>query len=362
MYKKGENMQVQKVKMSGITHWVLLDDDMHLIAPVCEFLEFQRKIDRADNTLRAYALDLKIYWEFLNQNHYTYKDASADVVADFIDYLRRGTAKNALLYVESSRTNRSINRILSSVRRFYCYNQLRGICCNPIPLEDVPEGGRMYHGYLVHTHTLHQTKKSVFKLKENSKKVHIVTEEEMRRFLGELPRKRDRLLFGLLYVTGARIQEALDLEVSMLPEPDEHRSVGVFRQIRSKGKRRDLYAPMFFIRELYDFVYGSRQSGNRYVFVSEKVDYEGRQLTYHSAYGIMKRTQEPLHMEFTFHDLRHTFCTRLIEQGVDIAIVQLVMGHKRLYTTKQYLHMSDSYLMDCMSRYWAKQEGGILYE
>lgn len=355
-------MQVQKVKMDGITHWVLLDDDMHLIAPVCEFLEFQRKIERSDNTLRAYATDLKIYWEFLNQNYHTYKEVSADVIADFVDYLRGGTAEDALLYVKSVRTNRSINRILSSVRRFYCYSRLRGVCGNPVSLEDVPEGGRMYHGYLIHTHALHQTKKSVFKLKEAGKKVRLVSEEEMRRFLGVLPRKRDRLLFELLYFTGARIQEALDLEIAMVPQPDACKSVGVFRQIRSKGKRRDLYAPMFFIRKLYDFVHERGRDGDRYVFVAEKANYAGRQMTYHSAYGIMKRAQEPLGMEFTFHDLRHTFCTRLIEQGVDIGIVQLVMGHERLYTTRQYLHLSDSCLLDYMSRYWAEQEGGDLYE
>lgn len=355
-------MQVQKVKMNGIMHWVLLDNEMHLIAPVCEFLEFQRKIDRADNTLRAYATDLKIYWEFLDQNCYTYRDATADVMADFVDYLRRGTSENTLLYVESGRTNRSINRILSSVRRFYCYSELRGVCGNPVTFEEVPEGGRMYHGYLVHTHALHQTRKSVFKLKESRKKVRLVTAEEMRRFLGELTRTRDRLLFELLYFTGARIQEALDLEITALPVPDESKSVGVFRQIRSKGKRRDLYAPMFFIRRLYDFVHGGERDGGRYVFVSEKTGYAGRQMSYHSAYGIMKRAQEPLRLEFTFHDLRHTFCTRLIEQGVDIGIVQLVMGHERLYTTRNYVHMSDSYLTDCMSRYWEKQKGGIVYE
>ena len=51
-------MQVQKVNKNGTAYWVLLDDDMHLVDPVCEFLDFQRKIDRADNTLRAYALRL----------------------------------------------------------------------------------------------------------------------------------------------------------------------------------------------------------------------------------------------------------------------------------------------------------------
>ena len=106
----------------------------------------------------------------------------------------------------------------------------------------------------------------------------------------------------------------------------------------------------------------ARRGSGHYVFVSEKKNYAGRQMTYHSAYGIMKRVQEPLNLEFTFHDLRHSFCTRLIEQGVDIGIVQLVMGHERLYTTRRYLHMSDSYLMECMSRYWAVQEGGNAYE
>lgn len=355
-------MQVQKVKMNGITRWVLLDDEMRLIAPVCEFLEFQRKIDRADNTLRAYATDLKIYWEFLDRNYYTYRDASADVVADFVDYLRRGSSEETLLFVESGRVNRSINRILSSVRRFYCYNQLRGVCGNPVSLEEIPEGGRMYRGYLVHTRALHQTRKSIFKLKEGSKRVRLVTETQMRSFLGNLSRERDRLLFALLYFTGARIQEALDLETATLPEPDSGIGVGVCRQIRSKGKRRDLYVPMFLIRALSGFVRGAGGAGRKYVFVSEKTDYAGRQLTYHSVYGIMKRAQEPLNLDFTFHDLRHTFCTRLIEQGVDVGIVQLVMGHERLYTTRRYLHMSDAYLMDCLSGYWAKQEEGRVHE
>lgn len=357
-------MQVQKVNKKGTAHWVLLDDDMHLVTPVCEFLEFQRKIDRADNTLRAYAIDLKIYWEFLAEGCHSYGDASVDLIADFVDYLRRGKGDKNLLYVESCRTNRSINRILSSVRRFYRYAQMCGDCKNPVLFETIPETAQMYHGYLTHTHAAHQTKKSIFKLKESSAKVRLVTGEEMQRFLGQLSRKRDRLLFQLLYFTGARIQEALDLEVGAIPEPDAEMSVGVFRQIRSKGKKRDLYAPMFLIRALHEYIFECEKDipNRTYVFVSEKANYEGRQLSYHGAYDVMKRAQKPLDMEFTFHDLRHTFCTRLIEQGVDVGIVQIVMGHANLYTTKRYLHMSDAYLSESLSRYWEKQEGGSVYE
>lgn len=352
-------MQVQKVNKGGTVCWVLLDDDMHLIDPVCEFLEFQRKIDRADNTLRAYATDLKIYWEFLKNSSHSYDKISISIIADFVDYLRRGTCGDASLYAAGSRTNRSINRIMSSVHRFYCYAQMNGVCPDPVLFETIPGTEQMYQSLLVHTQAKYQTKKSIYKLKESTKVARIVTREEMHRFLCALERQRDRLLFKVLYETGARVQEALDLEVRALPRPDESKAVGVFRQIRSKGKRRDLYAPMSLIRELNDFVYEQNGAADRqYLFVAEKADYAGRQLTYHAAYDIMRRAQQRLGMEFCFHDLRHTFCSRLIESGVDVGVVQQVMGHAHLHTTKRYVHLSDRYLVEKMNDYWSSREGG----
>lgn len=356
-------MQVQKVNKNGTAYWVLLDDDMHLVDPVCEFLDFQRKIDRADNTLRAYALDLKIYWEFLAKKCLRFDDASVsiDTMADFVDDLRQGARVGELLHVTGSRTNRSINRILSSVHSFYRYEQMSGRCQHPSFYETVSDTAPLYQGYLIHTHAKKQTKKSMVKLKESQPQARIVTEEEFLRFVAALSGRRDRLLFYVLYYTGARIQEALDLETEMLPVPDDDHAVGVLRQIRSKGKRRDLYAPMFLIRELYAFVYepDAADKKRKYVFVAEKSNYAGRQLTYHAAYDMMRRTQECLGMEFHFHDLRHTFCTGLIEQGVDTAIVQQVMGHAHLYTTKRYVHLSDRYVMAQLTDYWEQWKGGV---
>lgn len=357
-------MQVQKVNKNGTTRWVLLDDQMHLVSPVCEFLDFQRKIDRADNTLRAYAMDLKIYWEFLQKQCLTFDDASVSLntIADFVEYLRQGAQQAEGLYAVSSRTNRSINRILSSVHSFYRYGQLRGICRNPIFYELVPDTEQMYQGYLIHTSAAHQTKKSIFQFKESQSQARFVTQAEFQQFVTALHRQRDRLLFFVLYYTGARIQEALDLEISMLPEPDASESVGVFRQIHSKGKQRDLYAPMFLIRALHAFVFAQGQTERRYIFVAEKSNYAGKQLTYHAAYDLLRRTQEKVGIDFNFHDLRHTFCTRLIQQGVDVGIMQQVMGHAHLYTTKHYIHLSDQRIIEQLSPYWAQQEGACLDE
>lgn len=350
-------MQVQKVNKDGMTHWVLLDNDMHLMLPVCEFLEFQRKIARADNTLRAYALDLKIYFEYLDRACCSYRAVSADTVADFVEELRgeagskRQTARHC---------GRSINRILGSIYRFYHYEQMRGECKNPICKEVVRGSGRMYRGALAHTASAAAVERSVFRMKEQETDARIVSEAEFRVFLSALGSERDRLLFLLLYHTGARIREALDLTADAVPEPSDTQTIGVFTQIRSKGKCRDLYAPMFLIRALHAFAH--RGAPRTLVFVTEKKNCEGRPLSYHAAYDILCRTRARVGLEFGFHDLRHTFCTRLLEQGMDIGVVSRVMGHSNLYTTKHYMHLSDDCLMAYLAGFWAAEEGGLCDE
>lgn len=54
--------------------------------------------------------------------------------------------------------------------------------------------------------------------------------------------------------------------------------------------------------------------------------------------------------DFRFHDLRHTFASRLVMAGVDIRTVQTLMGHKDIKMTMRYSHLSDAHLRDAVSR------------
>ena len=96
----------------------------------------------------------------------------------------------------------------------------------------------------------------------------------------------------MLYLTGARIQEVLDLEIDSVPLPDMSQLVGCFRQIKSKGKTRDLYVPMSLIKELDDFIMEERNlidTDHSYIFVSEQKRQLGKQLTYRAAMTSLKR-------------------------------------------------------------------------
>lgn len=60
---------------------------------------------------------------------------------------------------------------------------------------------------------------------------------------------------------------------------------------------------------------------------------------------------------FRWHDLRHTFASRLVMAGVPLRAVQVLMGHKRIETTLRYSHLGDTHLRDAVERLTAKPAG-----
>ena len=83
---------------------------------VYDYLRFQQQKGRATNTLKAYGTDLCLFWTFLKKNGYAYDQVAPRLIVEFIDYLRGGDEMLSL-YRESIRSNRTINRILSTVPR-----------------------------------------------------------------------------------------------------------------------------------------------------------------------------------------------------------------------------------------------------
>lgn len=338
---------------------VLLDAEMRIVGPVFDFLRFQQLKGRMPNTLVANGRDLKKYWEFLEDAGLSYERVSPGELAEFIGYLRYGAADDSACQPEPVRTGRTVNRILSTVHMFYQYHADMREINNPVLMHDRNRQAGMFKGLLCHARRESRTKQSVFKVKESSYRVHLVTEDEMRLFLSRLDRRRDILLYKLLYFTGARIQEILDLEIEDIPVPDPSSEVGVFHQIRSKGKTRDLYVPMRLIEELDDYIFEERnliETEHSYVFISGHLGYEGKPLTYRAAYDKLKKVQEQTGLSFNFHDLRHGFCSRLAQTGMDVSIIRILMGHEHIATTQRYTHLSGSYIEAALSRYW---EGSI---
>jgi len=87
-------------------------------------------------------------------------------------------------------------------------------------MEDVNRPFDMFKGLLHHARSNNKTKKSLFKVKENETTFKLVSDSDAETFLNALTTWRDKLIFKIMYLTGARIGEVLDLQIEDIPYPD----------------------------------------------------------------------------------------------------------------------------------------------
>ena len=79
-------MRVQRVVMpgSGRESWTLLGDDLRPVEPVERFLAYLTAIEKSPNTVKAYAHDLKDWWEYLTRQVISWRTATLEDVAGFV--------------------------------------------------------------------------------------------------------------------------------------------------------------------------------------------------------------------------------------------------------------------------------------
>lgn len=130
-------MELHKTPERTKSGFVLLDQNMRLVKPVNEYLDFQALRGRAENTLLAYGKDLKTFFEFLEQRKLQYDQVTANMIRDYVEYLRAPDVNTVYLFVESKRSPATINRMISTLHGFYGYHVSMYGIVNPVITEDI---------------------------------------------------------------------------------------------------------------------------------------------------------------------------------------------------------------------------------
>lgn len=173
-------MELHKTPERTKSGFVLLDQNMRLVKPVNEYLDFQALRGRAENTLLAYGKDLKTFFEFLEQRKLQYDQVTANMIRDYVEYLRAPDVNTVYLFVESKRSPATINRMISTLHGFYGYHVSMYGIVNPVITEDINSPNGIFRGILYHTRKSNYTRQSVFKVKESEYRIHLFTTTEMR--------------------------------------------------------------------------------------------------------------------------------------------------------------------------------------
>jgi integrase/recombinase XerD len=177
-------------------------------------------------------------------------------------------------------------------------------------------------------------KKNIVTLKSPkvSRKLPIVlTKDEVKTLINSIKNEKHKLIVKLLYSSGLRLSELVNLKVGDL-ELDEN--MGWVRGGKGGKDRLFILSPKLS-KELKEFVKNKKKSD--YLFIGRKGKMSPRNVQKIVAIagkksGIGKRVH--------VHTLRHSFATHLLENGVDIRKIQELLGHSNLSTTQIYAHVS----------------------
>ncbi len=276
------------------------------------FLEIEKNV--SVHTLRAYQMDLFQLVKFWEKA----KSKENGIVLSFDQVMRRYVV--SLFYKKIAKT--TLARKLSSIRSFALFLRSNGIKLtlnfkSPRLDKKLPT-------------TL--SVDEIFYLLDSIKNEDLPT-----RFA-----YRDKSIFELVYATGVRCSELVGIKLSDIDfENKVIRVLGKGRRERLVlfgGKaEKSLFSYLQKERNLL-----SKYSGDDHLFLN----YAGGKLTSRSVQRIFEMFRKFLKIDrkLTPHKIRHSFATHLLNQGVDLRIIQELLGHKTIATTEIYTHVSSAEL------------------
>jgi integrase/recombinase XerD len=261
----------------------------------------------SDHTLAAYRADLKGMAIFLRDHAGTLPTAQR---ADLLGYLSQR--------VKSGARPRTTARLLSSLRRFYQYLVREGcLASDPSARIDAPKLGRPLPKALTEAEV-----------------EALLQAPDVIRLLG----LRDRAMLELLYASGLRVSELVNLHVSQL-----NLRQGVLRVVGKGDKERLVPLGEEAAEWLQRYMQDARPALLRgrmrdELFVTQR----GMGMTRQAFWYLIKRyaRQAGITSALSPHGLRHSFATHLLNHGADLRVLQMLLGHSNLSTTQIYTHVA----------------------
>jgi len=171
----------------------------------------------------------------------------------------------------------------------------------------------------------------------------VLSREEVERLIGNAASRLHRIWLLILYGTGLRREELVQLKVADI---DSSRMLIHIRQ--GKGQKdRDVILSPRLLEELRDYWRWVQPKPKTYLFPSKARHSDGgKHMQAKSVFDAVRQTAQRagIKKHVHSHTLRHSFATHLLESGADLRTIQLLMGHADVTTTTRYLRLSERHL------------------
>lgn len=281
------------------------------IADYLHYIRIERGL--SDNTIKSYQQDLKQFGSYMTSAKINLNDVDHIVILTWLNQLR-----------ELHKSNNSVIRMVTSLRKFFGYlSQEKIIFHNP--MVDVKPPKKAEH------------LPAVLSVSEIDHLLQVPTEKNA---LG----LRNRALLEVMYATGLRVSELVNLKMS-----DLHLQLGLIQTIGKGDKERIIPIGDVAAEWLERYFSDSRftllkDKISPFVFLNDR----GTQLSRQGVWKIIKKLvlAAGIDKDVSPHTLRHSFATHILENGADLRIVQELLGHADISTTQIYTHISKKRLSE----------------
>lgn len=276
-----------------------------------EYIEKQKMYSL--NTKKNYEIDINEFMNYLKDKEINYVDVNYEFIKEYLVFM----------YNKKYKRN-TIARKLSSLRSFYKYLFNNNVIkTNPFKYVKTPKKEKMLPKYL-----------SVVDLET------IFNVPNLNFNLGQ----RDRLILEILYATGIRVGELVEIKVSDIDFFNKEIKVngkGSKQRIVEFGDYCFEYINLF-LNDGREKILKKHNKTSSYLIINDhgdKITTRGVELLIDK---IIKKAA--LKRKVTPHMLRHTFATHLLNEGCDILTVKELLGHESLESTQIYTHVSNEHL------------------
>ena len=262
-----------------------------------EFLNYLKdERNYSDKTILNYKMDLENFYNYINKKKT--KKIDFDFLQEYIENLSK-----------KKYSTKSIQRHISSLKSYFkfLYNK-NYINVNPAELLCLPKNEIKLPNYLT-----------------------IIDLEKIYELDLSL---RDKLIVELLYSTGIRLSELVNIKISDINFYDK-----TIKVLGKGNKERYVLFGSVCSKLLKEYI----NNDNRVYLLLNK---NGNKLSERGVEYIIEKIFKSVnvHAKLTPHTLRHTFATHMLDNGCDLVTVQKLLGHSDLSTTSIYTHISNEHL------------------
>lgn len=270
------------------------------------YLKIERQL--SNNTIDSYKRDLEDFYKFTNKS---YKFITKDDVINYLGYL-------------NNKINpRSINRHIVSIKNYFKFleknNSIKSNPCDEIT-----------------------------GLKTPKKLPKVLSEDDINKLLdielNDAFSYRNKAMLELMYSSGLRVSELLNLEVNNIDF-----NMNLVRVFGKGSKERIVPIDDIATKYLSEYIsiYRNTLLKNKesdLLFLNSR----GDKLTRQGFFKILKTIarEKGIKKELSPHTLRHSFATHLLNHGADLRSIQTMLGHENIETTQIYTHVSDNYIKE----------------